>query len=140
AGQRHGPAIEVVARGRGRRRRVHDRVGVVAFDTNQLQWQVEFAGGDLGDLRVQALTHFHAAVNDLDGAIRFVDAHQGRGRIEGRQLLEADAVLERDHGDAALAPTMGAVERLDLVGPAGEFTRLVEAVPLLANVAEPEGL
>src|SRR5262249_6210433 len=117
-----------------------DGVSVVAGDPDELQGNIQLAGGHLGNLGVQALSHLHPAVDHGDRAVLLVDLDDGTGGIHGRRLLEADAVLQRQHGDAALSPAVNAVELIDAAGTDLELRIRIDMVPMLAELAEPERL
>mmetsp|Transcript_15711 Transcript_15711/g.63271 ORF Transcript_15711/g.63271 Transcript_15711/m.63271 type:complete len:848 (-) Transcript_15711:2042-4585(-) len=115
-----GHAVQV-GRHRGRRgRRVGHLVGRGVFDVDLRE--VEAAEGvrdGLLDLGVEALAHLGAAVRDEDRAVG-VDVDEGAALVE-EFGGERDAEDDGDHGEAALAPRVGRVVRVDLGAPRGEL-------------------
>ena len=107
--------IEVGA-GRSRRRRgIGHLAGVARRGQHALKRNPQFIGHDLRDLGVQALTHFGAAVVDLDAAVQ-VHMHQRTGLVKQRGR-KGDAEFDRREREAALDDRTVGVPQGDGVTP-----------------------
>ena len=95
-----GAAVQVGAAAGGGGAGIGHLAGVAGRHLDLGQRHPQLVGHDLGDLGVQALSHFGATMVHLHRAVG-VDMDQGAGLVEQRGG-EADAELDRGDGNAAL--------------------------------------
>mmetsp|Transcript_24081 Transcript_24081/g.58536 ORF Transcript_24081/g.58536 Transcript_24081/m.58536 type:complete len:876 (+) Transcript_24081:184-2811(+) len=109
----------------------HFRVGV--RHTDAVQGCSEGQCNDLGNLGVDTLTNLASAVVDGDGPVRPVDVHKRSrpGRVHVRMTVH-----QRHQRDAPLAPSVLAVEFLDVLLPLRVSSVILQLVPQHISIVE----